>query len=206
MTGEEGEPDLAPMQAIATISRGSAVFVALLPFLLAMFFATQFDDRYILFSLPFFSIIMILGIKGVVQLIRVCKKLQSLVIILLFLIMFYFSVSFSVTNVFAHIIFLRPSPLADSVDSWLMKNDPGKRIMTHHEGVGFYSKSFIIYSPDVINVRELLDYAHLWKADYLVVGGNETPSNLAFLETDPKDYPGLKLMSLGEKVIYKILK
>ncbi|MDO8657832.1 MAG: glycosyltransferase family 39 protein [Candidatus Levybacteria bacterium] len=86
----------------------------------------------------------------------------------------------------------------------LLKN---KRVMARHEGFLFESKSLLIYSPDVLNLDELLTYAKKWKVDYIVGSQGEVADVLNFLYLQPKDYPGLKLMFFqnGLPPVYKLL-
>jgi hypothetical protein len=93
-----------------------------------------------------------------------------------------------------------------SVDRWLEENDPGKKIISTHEGAGFYSRSEIIFTPNVKNLQELNAYAQYWGASYIIALPEELPGYLQFLYKEPKNYDGLELILNKEGIRAKIYK
>ena len=180
--------------------------VPLIFFEIVMFFAPNGDERYIYWLYPLIP----LGIAfGSIKLPYIPKKIIkfNIVSLILFLIVFLSSNAFYTPSILKEVrnTSIKKSTII-SQDEWLMKNDPGKRLMSKHEAYGFYSKSLIIYTPIVSDLNELLTYAHLQKADYIIATPDELHPAVLFLSTNPKDYPGLKLIN-GEQdmQLYRIL-
>lgn len=180
--------------------------VPLIFFEIVMFFAPNGDERYIYWLYPLIP----LGIAfGSIKLPYIPKKIIkfNIVSLILFFIVFLSSNAFYTPSILKEIknTSIKKSTIV-SQDEWLMNNDPKKRLMSKHEAYGFYSKSLIIYTPVVSDLDELLTYAHLQKADYIIATPAELHPAVLFLSTNPKDYPGLKLINgKKDKQLYKIL-
>lgn len=180
--------------------------VPLIFFEIVMFFAPNGDERYIYWLYPLIP----LGIAfGSIKLTYIPKKIIkfNIVSLILFFIVFLSSNAFYTPSILKEIknTSIKKSTII-SQDEWLTKNDPGKRLMSKHEAYGFYSKSLIIYTPIVSDLDELLIYAHLQKANYIIATPGELHPAVLFLATNPRDYLGLKLINGKEdKQLYKIL-
>jgi len=181
------------------------LFIVIFTFLVTMFFAPDAEERYIQWFLP----IIIIGVTiGIAELMKSTKLTNIfLVFIVLIVIIEVSRQTFYTPQIIVNELTQLPAKHTTIAppDLWLMKHDPGKRVMVRHEGFGFYSRSFIVYTPHVATVADLLQYAHLWYVSYIIALSGEIPNNLSFLISDPKDYPGLKLIKDKNIMIYKVL-
>ncbi len=175
-------------------------------FLLTMVFAPSVEARY---AYNFFTLIPLLIVLGAFYFYKLMKRMKIQLALRSAIMIFIFYTMFSVPykafgdNLsFKSIDFKKEYILAE--DAWLLKNDPQKRVMMHHEGFGFFSDSFIIYTPTIGNIADLVRYAHLWKTSYLIAQYGELPTQFNFLITNPRDYPGLKLQVNDQVLIYKL--
>lgn len=167
------------------------------------------NERYLYSLLPFFSILITMGIKVLFEGKRLQRLLLPAIVVLgvLSLVIFQSSLYFPYKSLLAWPGSF-PQRLAGTtmVDFWLQKNNPGSRVMAKHESVGFYSRSLIVYMPSVRTLPELLDYAKKWQVNYIVTSPAEISPGLEFLYLKPQDYPGIKLEFTGsDMVIYKVV-
>jgi len=172
------------------------------------FFMPSLEERYIYWFLPFIPILLALGFVHLIK--AVSKYLQlrnyiTIVVYILSLTLLFNAQLIDSMRYAVNLTSINQKPFIIPEDAWLMKNDPGKRVMMHHEGYGFYSQSFIVYTPNVATVADLVKYAHLWKVSYMVDEYGEVPDQIRFILDKPKDYPGLKLIKGKNILLYKIL-
>lgn len=165
-------------------------FGNLVMFTAITFYAPGIKERYLAWSLPF--ILMFLGI-GIG---KALKILQHKFLMITFTIFVTLSFIYIPNN--DRFFFINPTVTNTSstqeIDQWLLDNDRGSRIMTSHEGLVFYSRGFVIYTPQVATLEQLAEYAKLWHAQYLVAARGEIPSALEYLYQAPKDYPDMKIV------------
>lgn len=185
------------------------LFLALVfSFLMTMFFAPYTDERYVYSFFPLFPIGISVGLNNMHALLISIKnfnKLKTLFFIVAFLLIFKFG-SFYSLFLLKDIKNLNIKPsVVSPYDQWLAKNDPGKRAMMRHEANSFYSRSFVVYPPNAVTLKELLEYARLWKVDYIIAEMGEVPADLTFLVSEPKDYTGIKLLEKKGINLYKII-
>lgn len=175
------------------------LFIGLtLTFIIQMFFAPSGEERHIYWYTP----LVLIGISsGVSTILKNWPKrfmsslLFSLIIIIVSTKSFYSPMIIKDFQKALSKINNRDSYLT-MADSWfLSKHHIGKIIMARHEGYGFYSRNLLVYAPNAVTLQELLNYANLWKVNYIIARAGEVPADLIFLVADPKDYPGLKLVA-----------
>lgn len=187
---------------LKNISILTILFLTLvLSFLLVMFFAPSTDERYVYSFFPLFPIGIFAGLSSI----KSFRRARVLVFIIAFLLIFKFG-SFYPLSLLKDTKSLNIKPsVVSPYDQWLAKNDPGKRVMMRHEAFSFYSRSFVVYPPNAVTLKELLDYARLWKVDYIIAEMGEIPADLTFLVSEPKDYDGIKLLEKEGAILYKVI-
>lgn len=186
-----------------------SITVFMVMFASMSFFAPSAQERYIYWTIPFFVIAIISGIKLLASAI---KKWQ---ILLMFAFFFLFVLIENSNFMFLHI---GPPGKADlstssvipliSVDNWLSSNYPGSTVMAGHERVVFNNRGLLIYAPNTQNPQEFFDYARLKKVSHIVAAHGEIPAAVDYLYRDPKNYKGLVLEYSDKEYstyIYRVL-
>ena len=165
-------------------------------------FAPAANERYIYWLTPAFPIMAIVGIYGLYDFGLLKPTYRAVAV---FLLLFYF---FARSDSFFYPFFLpidnsaRKENYITDIDYWFMKNNPKNRVMAIHEGVGFYSRSQVIYTPMAKNLPELLDYAKKWQVLYIVAHSRETTRWVEFLFDEGNNSP---IYSRTKAVIYRVL-
>lgn len=165
-------------------------FANLVMFAAITFYAPGIKERYIAWSFPLLLIFLGIGIG------KALKILQHRFLITIFAILLTLSFIYIPNN--DRFFFINQTAANTSsiqeIDQWLLDNDRGARIMTSHEGLVFYSRGFVIYTPQVTTLEQLVEYAQLWQAQYLVAARGEIAGALDNLYLAPKDYPDMKIV------------
>lgn len=172
---------------------------------------SSLEKRYFYFAAPLIPLIIAFGINYLSIFLKSSKLKVTVVLGLIF-----FTLFFNLKHIdkrggrvilsvdlqdYYNLLSGRKVYIPDPQITNLLKN---KRVMTMHEGLGFYSKSIVIYSPTVTTLEELINYGRKWKVDYIIASASEV--SLPFLYKEPKDYPRLKLvLSKEQTYIYKIV-
>lgn len=168
--------------------------------------APTVHDRYIYVLLPAPLIVIAAAVCGSLK-----RKIPLILPAAALLIALFFIIHAPFLNL-PNLLFksnLSPSFIRSEiaeVDIWLSENDPGKRIMGIHEGLAFYSRSTLIYTPMAKDLDELLGYAKKWNVSYIISNPTEMTEGNKFLYMEKQDYPGLKLVHIKHSTaIYKVL-
>ncbi len=179
-----------------------SITVLLAMFLGMSFFAPSAQERYIYWTLPFFLICIVAGIKFVSG---IFKNRETIVLTIIFFLLIFMNKD---NFMFLH---LGPPIKGEStvteVDDWLTKNYPKSVVMAGHERVVFNNRGLLIYPPNVQSLKEYLDYANLKKVDFVIAAQGETPTTVEYLYKTPKNYPGLNLEYSNHKnaiYIYRV--
>lgn len=165
-------------------------FCNLVMFAAITFYAPGIKERYIGWSFPFILVFLGVGISKVLEILQPRFLMITFVILL--------TLSFIYIPNGDRFFFINPAVTDASstqeIDQWLLNNNDGSRIMTGHEGLVFFSRGFVIYTPQVATLEQLVEYAKLWHTQYLVAARGEIPSVLEYLYQTPKDYPDMKIV------------
>lgn len=161
---------------------------------IVMFFAPGSEMRYVYWVIPAISI----GIAISSNLYR--KNLLVKLLLTLFVLVLIFSgLGFHSPTQLKNSIYFSPiSTRTYPQDQWLLDNDPNQKVMMRYENYGIYSNSFVIYTPLINTLSDLVKYAQLWDAKYLIVDPGQVNPQLDYLYNDPKDYSNLSLVLKDE--------
>lgn len=166
------------------------IFSLAIGIVFTMLFAPSFDKRYTAVILPSIPILFTLGIYFLTTVI----KDKAFKFILLSPILIYFII----TNGKNYYSSYKDLSL-NLIEKQDVRNNPefikllkGKTVMLVHEGYAFNSESKIIYTPLIIELKDLVDYANKWKVDYLIATPEDIPYYINYLLTKPGKYQGVK--------------
>lgn len=186
-----------------------AVFIIVVFFGGMAFIVPTANERYLYSLLPVFPIIIALGIKSLFTGKILQRFLLPAVLLLgvLSLLVLPSSLYFPYQGLFSWPdTFPQRKARNTLVDFWFMSNTPKSRVMARHENVGFYSRSLVVYTPNIGTLPELLDYAKKWQVNYIAAAPEEVSAGLEFLYKNIQDCPGLELTFKGNgMIIYKVL-
>jgi len=160
-----------------------------------MFLNPSANERYIYNVLPFFVILIFAGIYTLWRNGIFGRRFYYGLLVVFFALYIYKGACYlPVGKLHKGELFRVKRRQVTSADEWFLENDAGKRVMSVHEGAGFYSRSMVVFTPQVWSLEELVDYAELWGVSYIIASREELPPGVMHLYTDAHDYPGLKLV------------
>ena len=171
-------------------------FILFTAITVSVFSAPFADVRYLLWTMPFFVLFFIYGMRNLLLILRLNKKLAGIIASLfpLALTIFDWNLVFnssSLVNYFNNRYF---NPEVINISRYINANKASPVIMMRHEGISWYANGKTVYLPQG-NARSVVDYAKRKGVDYLIAWDSEISGekDLNSLLSDTK-LDGLKFL------------